>query len=179
MTAYSEQERSQFVFWGSQIQLPPLSSSTPPIFSFPFSVTADVDLPPSGGDGVLVAAGSKFGGWSFYLQDGRPVAYSAAGIQVGDMQKIAASRAIEPGHATIRFDFEPKGKGGSLTISANGVVLANEEIVARPLMNAGLYETFDIGQDTGVPVSPDYQDGGVFDGQIRKIDIDIKRVHAQ
>jgi hypothetical protein len=36
-----------------------------------FSVTAAIEVPDGGAQGVLVAQGGRFGGWSFYLEDGR------------------------------------------------------------------------------------------------------------
>ena len=47
-----------------------------------FSVMADVDIPATGANGVLLAQGGRFGGWSFYLKDGRPAfTYNYLGLQ--------------------------------------------------------------------------------------------------
>ena len=36
-----------------------------------FSVTADVDVPDGGANGVIIAQGGRFGGWAFYAKDGK------------------------------------------------------------------------------------------------------------
>ena len=62
----SEPPRMHYVYWGAGIHLQ--FGVAPPIFYLPFSLEADVEIPAEGGQGVITAAGSKFGGWSFYLQ---------------------------------------------------------------------------------------------------------------
>ena len=164
--------KTHYVFWGKDIRLP--GTSAPPIFTLPFSVEADVEIPQGGANGVVVAAGSLFGGWSFYLKDGRPVAYAAATNMPGQQFRVAAAKPLSPGPNKLRFDFEAAGEGGVMKISANGVEIAHGDIQARPRTLAGLGETFDTGRDTNAPVSDEYQDEGVFTGEIDKVVVDVK-----
>ena len=49
-----------------------------PVFLFPFTLQADITVPQGGANGVILAGGSLFAGWSFYLKNGVPTAYAAA-----------------------------------------------------------------------------------------------------
>jgi arylsulfatase A-like enzyme len=164
--------RTRYVYWGKNIILP--NFSAPPIFAFPFSVEADVEIPQGGATGVILAAGSQFGGWSLYLKDSRPIAYAAASQLPGQQFRIAADKALSPGPNKLLFSCEAAGAGGVVKISVNGVEVARADISARPRTLAGVTETFDIGRDSDAPVSDDYQNEGVFTGTIDRVEVDVK-----
>ena len=170
-----ERPRMRYVYWGAGIHLQ--FGVAPPMFYLPFSLEADVEVPAEGGQGVIVAAGSRFGGWSFYLQEGKPVAYaSVSGLPLpGAQSRVAARQSLSPGRHRIKYDFNASGEtGGSLTIFVDGKEAASGPIASRPRMLAGNGETFDTGRDTNVPVSPDYQREGVFNGQIYQVEVNLK-----
>ncbi len=170
-----ERPRLHYVYWGAGIHLQ--FGVAPPIFHLPFSLEADVEVPGEGGQGVITAAGSKFGGWSFYLQQGKPVAYaSVSGLPLaGAQSRVVADETLSPGRHRIKYDFDASsGPGGTLTIFVDGKEVASGPIARRPRMLAGNGETFDTGRDTNVPVSPDYQREGVFNGKINKVEINLK-----
>ncbi len=167
--------RLHYVYWGAGIHLQ--YGVAPPIFHLPFSLEADVEVPGEGGQGVITAAGSKFGGWSFYLEEGRPVAYaSVSGLPLpGAQSRVAADQALTPGRHLITFDFNATSEnGGTLTIFVGGREVAKGPIAKRPKMLAGNGETFDTGRDTNVPVSPDYEREGAFNGRINKVEVNLK-----
>lgn len=170
---HPRETRTIFTYWGKDIQVSPRSA--PPIFTHPFTLDASVDIPEEGGDGVILAAGSRFGGWSFYLKEGKPVAYvSVSGLPFkGAQSRVASDVALSAGTRQLRFDFTPAGEGGALEISVDGERVAKGEIALRPRISAGNGETFDTGRDTNVPVSPDYDREGIFNGNIQKIEIHI------
>jgi len=163
--------RREHVYWGSDIRLQMMSA--PPIYSMPFTIEAQIVVPEGGGNGVIVAAGSYFGGWSFYLQDGKPVAYAAVSpLPLPQMQsRIEAPAPLSPGPHTLRYDFEIAGEGGTVTIAVDGDEVASGPVARRPHILAGNGETFDTGRDSNDPVSRDYEAEGVFNGEIRKIQV--------
>lgn len=174
-SASGERPRMHYVYWGEGIQLQ--FGVAPPMFYLPFSLEADVEIPAEGGRGVITAAGSKYGGWSFYLDEGKPVAYaSVSGLPLpGAQSRVAAEHPLSPGRHRIKFDFNSTdATGGSLSIFVDGKEVANGRIAKRPKMLAGNGETFDTGRDTNVPVSPDYSHEGVFNGQINKVEVKLK-----
>jgi arylsulfatase len=91
-----------------------------------FSISADVQIPSSGASGVILAQGGRFGGWSLWLQDGRPrFTYNWFGIERYD---IAAKNPVPSGDRNIHFGFayeggEP-GSGGLGRISVDGAYVA-------------------------------------------------------
>ena len=90
------------------------------------AVTAQVSVPERGAHGTIVAQGGAFGGWSLYLQDGRPTyTYNWVGLQ---RYTVAAREPLAAGKATITVDFAydggGRGKGGTATLSVNGTKVA-------------------------------------------------------
>jgi arylsulfatase A-like enzyme len=168
--------RNDFVYWGKEVSVslqvgPTLTGRT-------FSVTGTVTIPGAGATGVLMATGSWFGGWSFYLKDGKPVAYEAFSQKPEDQFKVVAADPIPAGSAVIRYDFDYDGgglgKGGLMRISVNGKEVARGRIERTITLPAGNGETFDVGWDTGTPVSEDYADNGRFPGDIAKLEIHLE-----
>jgi hypothetical protein len=125
--------------------------------------------------GVLLAYGSVFGGWSFYLKDGVPVAYEAISPNPADRYRVAGGKALPKGAATVTFNFErdpQPGAGGTMHIAVDGREVGQGRIDRTINIPAGLGETFDIGSDTGSTVSDEYPGAGAFAG-----DIDSVAVH--
>jgi arylsulfatase len=66
------------------------------------TITAEVEIPKGGANGVIISQAGRFGGWSLYLKDGKPTdAYNFLGMQIN---KVAATEALPAGKATIRFE---------------------------------------------------------------------------
>jgi arylsulfatase len=68
-----------------------------------FTMTADVEISAAGAEGVVLAEGGRFGGWSLYLMDGKPIhTYSWLGLH---QYTVAAAKALSLGKSTIKLDF--------------------------------------------------------------------------
>src|SRR6185436_17065525 len=68
-----------------------------------FSVTADLDVPESGAQGVLIAQGGRFGGWAFYVKDGKTkFVYNVLGIHEFSTE---ADTPIPAGTHQVRVEF--------------------------------------------------------------------------
>ncbi len=73
------------------------------------TITAEVQIPEGGANGVILAQAGRFGGWSLYLKDGKPMyAYNFLGLKT---YKVAAAKALPAGKATIRYEFTYDGGG--------------------------------------------------------------------
>jgi hypothetical protein len=86
------------------------------------SITADGVVPEPPANGVLVAQGARFGGWSLYVKDGKPTYhYNFLGLK---RFTVASDKPLVPGNATILLDFAydggGPGKGGTATLFVNG-----------------------------------------------------------
>ena len=90
---------------------------------------------------------------------------------------IAAKDALTPGKHTVVFDFKYDGggigKGGTGTLSVDGKQVAQGRIDRTMPFRFSLDETFDVGEDTGTPVSLDYDVPFKFTGQIEKVVINL------
>lgn len=173
MQAYGSR-RTRFEYWGTEVSV--AATAAPSFAARSFSVTAELDAGP-GASGVLLAAGSHFGGWTFYLDHGRPVVHQALSQQPADQFHVAAGSAVPGGPATVRYDFDydggGPGRGGLMRISIDGREVGRGRIERTILAIAGLGETYDVGRDTGAPVL-DYPIAPEFAGRIRRVEIVLR-----
>jgi arylsulfatase A-like enzyme len=141
------------------------------------TITADVEIPAGGADGVILAQGGRFGGWTLYMKGGKPVyCYNFLGLQ---RFTVAGTQAIPPGQATIRLEFAYDGggvaKGGLATISVNDKKVGEGRIERTQPGIFSADETADVGEDDATPVTEDYKAyDNKFTGKILKITLDLK-----
>jgi arylsulfatase A-like enzyme len=143
-------------------------------------ITAEVEVPKNGTKGVLVTQGGRFGGWSLYIKDGKPTyTYNWLGLQ---RYTVAATQALPPGNATIRFEFAYDGgglgKGGKGTLFVNGKQVATARIERTQCCVYSADEGADVGIDEGTPVTEAYRTPFKFTGKITSVTIELKDVKA-
>jgi arylsulfatase A-like enzyme len=123
------------------------------------SHTVTVRLEAVGGDnGVLVAQGGRFGGWSLYCLDGRPsYAYNCYGR---DLTTVRADRALSAGphEVGVRFDYAggPPGDAAHVTLLVDGDEVGVGDIPATTAYYFAFDETCNVGVDRGTPVTDEY-----------------------
>jgi hypothetical protein len=142
------------------------------------TITADVEIPKNGANGVILAQAGRFGGWSFYLKDGKPTyTYNWLGLQ---RYTVAAKQALPAGKATIRFEFAydggGAGKGGTGTLFVNGKSVATGRIERTQAAIFSGDEGADVGADEGTPVTDAYKVPFKFTGKIDQVTIDLKEM---
>jgi len=143
------------------------------------SITADMEIPQGGANGVILAQGGRFGGWSLYLKDGKPTyCYNFLGLQE---YKVSAPESLASGKATIRMKFDYDGggvgKGGTATILVNGEKVASGRIERTQGMIFSADETAAVGVDDATPVTTDYKErDNAFTGKILKVTVDVKPI---
>jgi hypothetical protein len=140
-----------------------------------FSVTAEVDVPEGGAEGVLIAQGGRFGGWSVFVSAGKAkFVYNVLGIQEFATE---AQSQIPAGIHQVRMEFAYDGgglaKGGDVTLYYDGTSVGTGRVGATQAMIFSADETTDIGYESGTPVSPDYTpQTSRFTGKIHWVQID-------
>jgi arylsulfatase len=145
------------------------------------SITADVEIPEGGANGVIIAQAGRFGGWSLYLKDGKPTyTYNFLGLQ---QFKVSAPDALSAGKATVRMNFDYDGggigKGGIATILVNGEKVASGRIERTQGMLFSADEGAGVGLDDATPVTSDYKErDNSFTGKIFKLVIEVKPIGA-
>ena len=120
--------RTLFTYSGEMSGLP--VGNAPSILNKSYTITAEVEVPQGGAEGMLVTMGGRFGGYGLYLLKGTPVfTYNAVGLV---RFRWAATAALTPGNHTIVFDFKYNGpgpgKGGTGVLSVDGKQVATQTI---------------------------------------------------
>jgi len=140
------------------------------------SVTAQLQVPDGGAEGVIISQGGAFAGWSLYLKAGKPTYhYNFAGLQ---RFTINGETKVPAGQHQVRMEFAYDGgglaKGGTVTLYLDGNNIGQGRVEATiPMIFSG-DETCDLGSDTASPVSPDYTpETSHFTGKIEWVQIDI------
>lgn len=141
-----------------------------------YSLTADIEVPSGGANGVILAQAGRFGGWSLYLKDSKPTfAYNYLGLKE---YKVQSQNALPTGKTTLTYKFSYDGgglgKGGTGTLLADGKEIASARIERTQPTFFSADEGADVGLDAGTAVSNDYTSPFKFDGQIDKVTIDIE-----
>jgi arylsulfatase A-like enzyme len=142
------------------------------------TITAEVDIPQGGANGVILAQGGRFGGWSLYMKDGKPAyTYNFLGL---NQYTVAASEILPEGKAKLVFDFAYEGggmgKGGIGTLSVNGRKVVEGRIERTQARFFSADETADVGIDDATPVVAGIGEGSEtrFSGKIEKVVIEVK-----
>ena len=141
-----------------------------------FSVTADLEIPEGGAEGVLIAQGGRFGGWAVYVKDGKAkFAYNVLGIHEFTTQ---ADTAIPAGSHQVRMEFAYDGgglaKGGDVSLYYDGDQVGTGRVEMTQPMVFSADETTDIGYESGTTVSPDYTAAtSHFTGTINWVQLDV------
>ena len=125
---------------------------------------------------MILAQAGRFGGWSLYLQDGKPTyTYNWLGLQ---RYTVASGQKLPPGKATIRYAFVydggGAGKGGTGTIFVNGKSVASARIERTQCCMFSGDEGADVGADEGTPVTDAYKVPFKFTGTIEKVTVELK-----
>ncbi len=155
-------------------------SIAPSILNRSYTITADVEVPQGGGDGMIATEGGRWGGFGLYLLKGKPV-FDYNGLMLAQF-RWEGQQPLAAGKHSIVFEFTSDGpgiaKGGSGVLKVDGKEVATLKIPKTiPFLLPG-DESFDIGVDTRTPVNDeDYQVPFAFNGKINKLTFDFGPVH--
>ncbi len=140
------------------------------------SVTANVVVPESGANGVIITQGGDVGGWSLYAHEGKlKYCFNFFGIE---HYIVSATKPIPAGRHQVRMEFKYDGgglaKGGDVTLYYDGKAVGKGRVDKTIPMGYSADEACDVGSDTGSPASPDYgPTGNRFTGEIEWVQLDI------
>jgi arylsulfatase A-like enzyme len=157
--------------------------TAPSLLNTSYTITAEIDVPQGGADGMIVTDGGRFGGYGLYLLKGTPVFT----WNLLDLKRVKwqGTEALTPGKHTLQFDFKYDGlgfatlafnsmsgigKGGTGTFKVDGKVVSTQTLDRTAPLMLPWDETFDIGSDTGTPIDDkDYQVPFTFTGTVNKL----------
>ena len=165
--------RNEFTYYEGMTRIP--EGSAPDLKNKSFGISAEIEVPEGGAEGLIMTQGGRFSGLGLYLLEGKPVFhYNLCGVE---RYNVAGADALKPGKHVITLDFNYDGggvgKGGTATLTVDGKQVATEKLSRTIAFRMSLDETLDIGEDTGTPVSEDYKMPFKFNGEIGKVTITL------
>jgi len=179
--------RTEFVYTRRMTGLP--QGDSPFLLDSSYTITADITVPEGGAEGIILTSGGRFGGYGFYLLEGKPVFL----WNLVDLERIKweAPDALEPGKHTVTFDFKYDGlgagtlafnnlsglgRGGTGTLIVDGKEVQTIKMEKTMPMILQWDESFDIGSDTLTGVNDaDYRPPFEFTGELNKLTIKLDR----
>jgi len=192
--------RKEFVYTRPMTGLP--QGDSPLLLNTSYTITADIEVPQGGAEGMILTSGGRFAGYGFYLLQGKPVFL----WNMVDLERLKweGPEALAPGRHTLAFDFQYEGMGpGTLafnnfsgvgrpgvgTLKVDGKVVAEKKMEKTLPMILQWDESFDVGSDTLTGVNDaDYKPPFPLTAKLNKLTIqvnrpqlspaDIKKLHA-
>jgi arylsulfatase len=179
--------RTTFTYSGELTGVP--LGDAPQLLATSYTITAEVEVPEGGGDGMIATQGGRFGGWGFYLLKGKPVYV----WNLLDLKRVRweGEDALSPGKHVIEFAFNYDGLGfgtlafnnmsgigrpGTGVLKVDGKEVATQKMEHTVPLTIQWDETFDVGADTGTPVDDaDYQIPFKFNGKLDKLTLVLDR----
>ena len=166
--------RETFTYIPGMVRIP--EGAAPDIKNKSYRISADVEVPADGAEGVLLTQGGRFCGWGLYVLEGVPkFHYNIVGVTRYD---VSSKQPLKPGNHTVALDFKydggGQGKGGKATLSVDGAKVGETRFDLSIPLRISLDETLDCGEDTGTPVTEDYKVPFRFSGKIKEARIELK-----
>jgi hypothetical protein len=177
------------VFTWTQPLIGTPNGDAPSVLNTSYNFKAEIEVPPGGGEGMLITQGGRFAGYGFYMLKGKPVFL----WNLVDLKRIRweGTEALLPGKHTLEFDFKydglgmgtlaygsPSGigRGGTGVLKVDGKEVASQKMPHTLPFILEWDENLDVGSDTGTPVDDgDYKVPFAFNGKIDKITLTIDR----
>ena len=169
--------RDRYVYMPNTQSIPFFAA--PRVLNRPHSLTANVEIPTDGAEGVLLSQGTAAGGYSLFVKDG--MLHYVHNYVGRSLHKVSSPDPLPPGPHELRFEFEPtgppdlasgRGAPGRLQLYVDGNLVAEEEApVTTPfLINPG---AITCGANPGSPVTPDYPSPFRFTGTLHSVTVDV------
>jgi arylsulfatase A-like enzyme len=179
--------RSEFVYKTAMTGLP--QGDSPLLLDTSYTISADIEVPEDGAQGMILTSGGRFAGYGFYIKDGKPVFL----WNLLDLERIKwqGTEELTPGKHTIEFDFkydgagvgtlafnsfDGLGKSGVGTLKVDGKEVDSKKMPRTLPMILQWDEAFDVGSDTLTGVNDeDYTPPFALNAKLNKLTIKVDR----
>ncbi len=179
--------RTEFVYTRPMTGLP--QGDSPSLLNSSYTITADIEVPEGGAEGMILTSGGRFAGYGFYLLEGKPVfLWNLINLK---RIKWEGQETLSPGRHTLEFDFKYDGLGagtllfnnmsglgrsGTGTLKVDGKVVDTKKMERTLPMILQWDEAFDIGSDTLTGVNDaDYKPPFPLTAKLNKLTIKVDR----
>ncbi len=166
--------RTKLTYYPGTVGLP--DAASPPMCNKSWTITAYIEVPDANTNGMIVTHGGLEGGYGLYLRNSTPTfVYNFLSI---DRPTFTAKGPLPKGKTKLvvsfAYDGGGMGKGGEITMTANGKKIAGGRLERSIPIQFSLGEGVDIGMDVGSPIDFTYKLPFAFTGSIEKVDIELK-----
>lgn len=171
-------DRTRYTFYPNTQAIP--FNAGPRLLNRPHSITADVEIPDEGVEGVLVSFGGTDGGYSMYVQDGK-LQY-VQNYVARDFLNVVATQPLPARRHELRFEFEVtgapdfahgKGSPGRAQLYIDNALIGEADFPYTTPLSLGLTGGITVGADPGAPVAPFYHSPFAFTGMIHSLTFDL------
>jgi arylsulfatase len=164
-----DKDRKTFTYYPGTAMVP--ASGAPPTRNRSHTITAEVDIPEGGAEGVLIAHGGRFAGYALYVRNNRLVYdHNYLGME---HHIVTSEKDLPTGPSTLRFDFKKTGEHqGTGILYVNGEKVGESEIPRTVPVRFGS-EGLEVGRDTATPVSESYSCPFTFTGTLKKVVVEV------
>ena len=141
-----------------------------------YAVTAELEVPDDGADGVIIAQGGRFGGWSLYAKDGKPSTATTCSASSPSRSRRPHRSRLARHQVRMEFAYDGGGLGKGGDCHALRRRQGGRQRPRRPTQGVvfSADETTDVGCETGTTVSPDYTaHTSKFSGTVNWVQIDL------
>jgi arylsulfatase A-like enzyme len=179
--------RTEFVYTRPMTGLP--QGDSPLLLNTSYTITADIEVPQGGAEGMILTSGGRFAGYGFYLLKGKPVFL----WNLADLERIKweGTEALAPGRHTVEFDFQYEGLGvgtlafnsfsglgrpGTGALKVDGKVVDTRKMAKTLPLILQWDESFDVGSDTLTGVNDvDYRPPFALTARLNKLTVKVDR----
>ena len=168
----ADPKRTKFTYYEGATRLP--ETASPNTKNRSHRITAVIDMPDKGGEGIIVAAGGQSAGFALYVKDGK-LNYHYNWFD-RERTNVISKELLPAGESTVAVEFAYDGgglgKGGEAVIGINGKEVGRARVLNTVAGRFGI-DTFGVGSDTGSPVANTYTAPFRFTGKIKRVDIEL------
>jgi arylsulfatase A-like enzyme len=171
-------DRTRYAFYPHTQAVP--YNAGPRLLNRTHSITADVEIPSGGAEGVLVSFGGVDGGYAFYVKDNK--VHYVQNYVARDYLHVESTVPVPAGHHELRFEFEVtgppdfangKGTPGRAQLYIDGELVGQTDFPHTTPFSLGLTGGITVGADPGAPVAPFYETPFEFTGTIHSVTFDV------
>lgn len=170
--------RTSYTYYPKTQVIP--SNTAVNVLNRPFSVTADVEIPKGGAEGVLYSMGGNDGGFTFFMKDNK--LHFAYNYATAEYFRVVSIGNVPEGRHKLRYEFEVtikpdaakgRGAGGNAQLYIDDKLVGQTEIPYTLPISMGLGAGAAVGSDPGSPTIPDYKPPYEFTGKIFTVTVDV------
>lgn len=166
--------RSTFRYFPGITRIP--ESAAPQTIGRSYTIDAEIEVPAAGVQGTLVTQGGRYGGYAFYIADGRlHFTFNAIPPRI---YTVRADEKLTSGRQRVSMSFRSDGgpgAGGAVTLLQNGRVVGSGRVEHTLPIWISHTDGFDVGTDTITAIANTYTlEEAPFSGKLHSLEVTLE-----